>query len=137
MEALEAFEHMMKQLSDIRKNRIEKLISDISNTKMLALPGMEEPAPEIMDLVRSTKTQILAAAEVMNSLTTTVLKATVEVLNLLLAEYDVYVDENKLSKAIEEEVAIRYAHMDSGEGGEAYNISLTIIEIIVQHVYEC
>lgn len=120
MRVLEDFERLLKQLADIRVNRIEHVLIELSHTKMLALPGPDEPTPEIFDLVRLTKSQITTAAEGMNALTTTVLKATVELLNLILEDYDRYVDENNLASAIVEEVQIRYAHMESQDpsGGE-------------------
>lgn len=106
---------MLKQINDISVNRIDLVLTELAQTSILSLPGPDEPTLEIFDLVRQAKNQILAAADKMNSLTVTVLKATIELLNLLLEDYDNFVDENNLTKIIADEVQIRYAHMESQE----------------------
>ena len=113
-------ERLLKQINDISANRIDLVLSELAQTSILSLPGPDEPTLEIFDLVRLAKGQIIAAAERMNSLTITVLKATIEMLNILLEDYDNFVDENNLAKIIADEVQIRYAHMESQEpnGGE-------------------
>ena len=117
---LNDLERLLKQINDISANRIDLVLSELAQTSILSLPGPDEPTLEIFDLVRLAKGQIIAAAERMNSLTITVLKATIEMLNILLEDYDNFVDENNLAKIIADEVQIRYAHMESQEpnGGE-------------------
>ncbi|BHF75291.1 Dynein heavy chain 5, axonemal [Sparganum proliferum] len=119
LDEIDRFKDLMRQIKDIRNNRIDKVITDLGLTKMLDLPGPNDPCPEIMDLVRLTKQQTSVATEVMNNLTTSALKATVEMLNLLLHDYDQFVDENNLTAHIEMEVQLRLAHMDNQEGGGA------------------
>ncbi|VDN11886.1 unnamed protein product [Dibothriocephalus latus] len=88
LDEIDRFKDLIRQIIDIRNNRIDKVIGDLGLTKMLDLPGPNDPCPEIMDLVRLTKQQTTAATEGMNNLTTAALKATVEMLNLLLRDYD-------------------------------------------------
>ncbi|EUB62286.1 Dynein heavy chain 5, axonemal [Echinococcus granulosus] len=115
LSTLTEFERLLKQIDDISVNRIDFVLSELSQTTILSLPGPDDPALEIFDLVRLAKGQILAAADTMNALTITVLKATVEMLNILLEDYDKFVDENNLEKIIADEVQIRYAHMENQE----------------------
>lgn len=103
----------MKRVNDISQNRIDKVLSELSRTPILNLPGPGDPTLEIFDLVLLAKNQIMAAADTMNVLTVTALKATVEMLNILLVDYDEFLDENNLSAIVADEVQIRYAHMES------------------------
>lgn len=103
----------MKRVNDISENQVENILAKISQTRILKLPGPDDQIPELFDLVRLMKDQIDTAAETMNTLTMTVLKSSVEMLNLLLDDYDKYVDANNLAELINDEVQLRYAHMES------------------------
>lgn len=105
----------MKQVTDISDNRIDKILTELSQTPILQLPGSDEQTPELFDLLRLAKDQIETAANSMNTLTITVLKSSVDMLNILLVDYDKFVADNNLSDIINEEVQLRYAHMESQE----------------------
>ncbi|VDN95862.1 unnamed protein product [Rodentolepis nana] len=115
LKELSDLERLVKQVIDISVKRIDKTLTELSQTPILQLPGPDEQTPELFDLLRLAKDQIDTAADSMNSLTITALKSTVDMLNILLTDYDKFVDDNNLSDIINEEVQLRYAHMANQE----------------------
>ncbi|KAA3679634.1 dynein heavy chain, axonemal [Paragonimus westermani] len=106
-------ERTLDQANQIFENRISDVLKRIANCQLLSLPADRDSPLEMIDLIYQTKQQTKKVSEEIDTLSLSAFCAAIEYINRLLVDYDVFVERNKLSTKVEEEMRLKRTLMDS------------------------